>query len=368
MSNEDSTEEPIFRRGTVADAPGVLRVIGSAFPQWPPFEIGVSPLEHLQWKMTPPEPLPRDEHAIVELGGEIAGVQLRWPSTVQLRGERLRSDLGADMSVHQAAQGMGIARLIRRHEQERVHGQRIVGYDTTVRHERMIHMQGDHERIRRPLNVWTHTSGPRTFVGAHLRGGGMSHFVKVSSQALLQATRESLRRRPTEIGPLAVTPTDRLDERVTALWDEVGSEYDLARVRHAAWLNWRYTDPRAGLISCYVATEGDQLLGYAAFRRNHDRGSVLDLVTRPGTHGASATLLRRGTADLAAAGCRVVQCLLPPAHREETSLRAAGFRPAGVARALDFQRARHAAVPEVMDVAEDPASKLHVMLGDFDHS
>lgn len=368
MSDDASTENPVFRRGTVADAPGILRVIESAFPQWPPFEIDVSPLQHLQWKMTPPEPLPRDQHAVVELDGEIVATQIRWPSTVYLHGEQFRSDQGADISVHISAQGKGLARLIRRHERERIHGQRIVALDTGVRHERMIHMQEGDERIRRPLNVWTRTSGPRTFVGTHLRGGGLAHFARTSGEALLRAISALQPDRRSPTAPPTIEVTTHFDERATELWSRVASEYDLARVRDAAWLNWRYADPRASLISCYVATEGNQLLGYAVFRRSHDRGSVLDLVTERGNAQVGAALLRRGVSDLQRAGCRLVQCLLAPGHREEAALRAAGFRPAGVARALDFQRARHVGLPELMELAADPASRLHVMLGDFDHS
>lgn len=95
---------------------------------------------------------------------------------------------------------------------------------------------------------------------------------------------------------------------------------------------------------------------------------MLDLVTAPGNSAVGAALLRRGATDLEANECQAVQCQLPAGHRKEASLRAAAFRPAGIARAFDFQRARHAGVPEVLEIAADSASSLHVMLGDFDHS
>ena len=47
-------EQPAFRRATVEDAPAILAVIEAAFDSWPSFEIPVSRLEHLQWKMQPP--------------------------------------------------------------------------------------------------------------------------------------------------------------------------------------------------------------------------------------------------------------------------------------------------------------------------
>ena len=94
MSDIDDDRRPAFRRGDVQDAPGILRVLDSAFPSWPPFEIDVPALDHLRWKMTPPPGLPRNTHAIVEIDGEIVAVQLRWPTHAHLRGEELPSEVG----------------------------------------------------------------------------------------------------------------------------------------------------------------------------------------------------------------------------------------------------------------------------------
>jgi hypothetical protein len=44
-------------------------------------------------------------------------------------------------------------------------------------------------------------------------------------------------------------------------------DFDFARIRDAACLNWRCLDPRAGRIAVYGSYRGPRLLGYVAIRR-----------------------------------------------------------------------------------------------------
>lgn len=373
MRDSGGAGEPVFRRGGLADAEAVLPVLQSAFPQWPPFEVGVPALEHLRWKMTPPPGFPADSHAIVEVDGEVVAAQLRWLAWVHVRGERHLSDTGADHAVHESAQGRGIGRLMRTKERERVYPQQIVGFDTGLVHEKAIHMQEVAGSVQRPLNVWVRAFSPRAFAVARLRRGGLRRptWARVRAAVRLVWAGRSERSRATGSegrSEWEIEVVSTFDDRATALWEEVREEYALARQRDAGWLNWRYGDPRAGLIRSYAATEAGRLLGYASFKRNGAEGTVLDLVTAPGVAGVGAELLEQGARDLREAGCTSVRCLLPAGHREEAALRSAGFLWTGGAQALVFQRARHEQLPEVLEVAADLDSPIHVMLGDFDHA
>ena len=53
-----TSEEPTFRRATVEDAPAMAEVMEIAFGRWPAFDIPVTAVEHLQWKMQPPGGIP----------------------------------------------------------------------------------------------------------------------------------------------------------------------------------------------------------------------------------------------------------------------------------------------------------------------
>ena len=290
--------EPVFRRGDASDAPAVLHVIEAAFPRWPPFEINVPTIDHLRWKMTPAG-LPGNLHGIVELDGEIVAVQVRWQSRVHVRGIEHPCEYSANLSVLPSAQGRGLGSLLRDSEAERQRREPSVGFDTIGTNERAVQMYSARGGERRSLGVWVRALTVRAFLGAH-RQGGVPHLAAASVTAATRRAR-ALRSSATRTNDVEVVTA--FDDRATALWDAVRHEYDLARVRSASWLNWRYLDPRAGLITAFQLTEGDQLLGYAVVRRDGAHGRVLDLVTEPGAVGAGARLLERGVAELRRAGC-----------------------------------------------------------------
>lgn len=362
----DSPSEPNFRRGTVDDADGLLCVIEAAFPEWPPFEIDVTPIEHLRWKMTPPIPLPRDTHAIVEIDGEIVATQLRWPTRAHIRGEEVPSEVGGDLAVHPSARGLGLSRMIRAEERTRIYPLRLAGYDTAPQNELVRHMQRtDGTKISRQMNVWTRTFTLQSFVRDHRRAGA-SHFARATARGLANAL--GFGPSPAVAPGAHIEEVTAFDERASALWERVRQEYDLARRRDHDWLNWRYLDRRAGLISAYALIEGVLLLGYIVVRRSHGEGTILDLVTDPEAPGAGAALLDHGARVLHAAGCTHITCVLPAGHREESALRASRFQRTGEGRGVDFNHGRHQQLPEILEIAADPQAPIHVMLGEFDHA
>lgn len=363
-SNHDA--QPVFRRGTVDDADGLLHVIEAAFPQWPPFEIDVPRIDHLRWKMTPPAPLPRDTHAIVELDGTIVATQLRWPTRAHVRGEEVPSEVGGDLAVHPSARGLGLSRLIRAEERARLYPLRLAGYDTRPQNELVRHMQQtDGTRIGRQMNAWVRTFTLRSFIRQHREAGAL-HLLGATIRGVANSRGGG---EASDVPPGArIEKVAAFDERASVLWDRVRREYDLARRRDHDWLNWRYLDRRAGLISAYTLTEGDRLLGYIVGRRSHGAGTVLDLVTDSDVRGAGAALLDHAARALKAAGCDHVTCILPAGHREESALRASHFQRTGAGRTVDFNHQRHEQLPEILEIAADPQAPIHVMLGEFDHA
>lgn len=363
---ETSEGAPLFRRGDVRDAEAVLPVIESAFPTWPPFEIDVPTIDHLRWKMTPPEPLARDMHAIVEIDGVVVATQLRWPTRAHVRGEEVPSEVGGDLAVHQSAQGRGLSRLIRAEEAARLHGLRLAGYDTRPQNVLVRYMQEDDgSDISRQLDVWSRTYGLRALVRGH-RAAGWRHLVAALAGGVA-ATANALKRSMTLPAGWRIESVSAFDGRADELWDRVRLEYDLARRRDSAWLNWRYLDPRAGRIFADAVFEGERLLGYVVCRNSHGQGTILDLVTDAQATGAGAALLGHGAEALHQAGCDTVTSLLPVGHREELAFKTSGFRLTGEARALQFRRERHRGLPEILEIAADPMAPIHVMPGEFDH-
>jgi hypothetical protein len=66
------------------------------------------------------------------------------------------------------------------------------------------------------------------------------------------------------------------------LWLEAAPSFDFVAERSSAFLNWRYADPRGGEHTVFAAWDGEQALGYIAFRMYIGRGQILDILTLPG--------------------------------------------------------------------------------------
>ena len=81
--------EPTVRDATLDDAPAILELIQAAYDRWPPYEVSVTPLEHLRWKMNPPRETPL-HHALVFVGDRPAATQLRWPHVSRSLAESTR--------------------------------------------------------------------------------------------------------------------------------------------------------------------------------------------------------------------------------------------------------------------------------------
>jgi hypothetical protein len=87
----------------------------------------------------------------------------------------------------------------------------------------------------------------------------------------------------------------RFDDSFTALWDAIGSRFDFAVRRDAAYLNWKYANAPHVRYSIAALRREDRNVGYAVYRHVHEpRGRVtllVDFLTDPADEDGFATLL-----------------------------------------------------------------------------
>ncbi len=88
---------------------------------------------------------------------------------------------------------------------------------------------------------------------------------------------------------------NRFDESFTTLWESIGSKFDLAVRRDAAYLNWKYTTAPHVRYSIAALRRDDRNVGYAVYRHLHEpRGRVtllVDFLTDPDDEDGFGTLL-----------------------------------------------------------------------------
>ena len=334
----------------------MLRVLESAFPRWPAFDIDVPAIEHLRRKMSPPSELAL-RHPLVLMDDEIVAMKLRWLGRGVINGRGYTSDTGVDFAVSRVAQGQGVGSALRDYESG-YPSAGVFGMQTRSRSEAARQVMRADVKVGRPLNIWLHTVGPREFLLAYRRGGIAQAF---------RAGAAALRHRKLKQPPFhgAIVHLERFDERTDALWARVRGEYDIAGERSGELMNWRYADRRSGPASILAIVDGDEVLGVIVMKRDRETARILDLFTDPRHPGIGAALLHVAVERAKITGARPVACWLPPGHREEASLRAAGFLDTGEQVSVEFDLLSGAPPELTLGEFEAPHS-YHVMLGDFD--
>jgi hypothetical protein len=162
--------------------------------------------------------------------------------------------------------------------------------------------------------------------------------------------------------PWTIETVERFDARTDALWERASAPFDFAIERRAAYLNWRYADPRGGPFTIRTAEAGGEVLGYAVTRMLRGRAFLADLLALPERHDVVSGLVRDAAARAQAAGAGELECWLPARHPYRRALDDAGF--------LDkrHQRVAHRALSPGTDLSflQEPRSALHFTIGDLD--
>lgn len=354
----------IARCAELADAPAILNVVQAAFPAWPLVPIDVDPLEHLEWKMTPPGGDVR-YHTVVTLDGDVVASKLRWVGRAQLRGDEYATASGADFAVKPAYQGRGLGRMIVDWERTGDRARGELAFDLAATNEIIRNSLGRKGKLRRPLRVWSRPLSPRSFVSVQLRSGGPTRLMRAAAAAAHRASLGASR--DDEPTALQVVELEQFDQRTDALWSEVRGQFDFARTRDSTFLNWRYADPRAGRATILCAIEDDEARAYAVVRPARRSLNLADMLVHPGHPAAGVAVLRRAAALDRARGASSIIAWLPPAHPDEAALTAVGFVATRATMVNEYFTPRG---PEdssgLLEPFTDPSLREHITIGDFD--
>ena len=387
----------LWRRvpGTEVDAaelPPLVELLRRGFnggPTW--FELPVSHAEHVAWRLAAPG---AGELSTVQDGERTVWMQVVWRRPFLLDGRERAVRLGGGMVLDPDLQGRGLYRTISAMKDRNYD----VGYDFSIAysaHPVTVHLSRSLTRetgrtprvylgnpiatFRRPLSL---RRAADSAAPAEADAG-----VSVSKTHAVLAS-SGQRRRPAVARDLAwrwrylageargalssrreaawsVRAVPAFDARVEGLFREAASGFDLIQMRDAAYLNWRYCDPRGGPYTILVAEEGGALLGYAALLLAGGWAALADLLVLPGRDDVAYSLLRAAVARAKASPAAEVRAWLPARHAYRPALERAGFhavRAPGIGqfRALDMP------LDELATVAS-PDARVHLMLGDSDY-
>jgi GNAT superfamily N-acetyltransferase len=296
---------------------------------------------------------------VTEAGGRIVGSQLLVVREVKVGDRRLLCRMTHDFAVRPEYQRRGVLSAMRQMREDVLDREFDLMLGGLGRNPAVLRLRAriPQERVRFENEI--------VVLG---RGQPIGELIRSPSKLLayVQArarTWPALRNREAASG-LRIRQVEGFDRRFDELWEDASSQFDFSMVRDSAYLNWRYADARAGLFTTWAAEADGLVLGFVVQRVSNGRGSIADLLVRPGRTDVARALVRQALDDLRRSGITRVEVWMIRRHEYLGALRDCGFHPVKRVTTLSCRALR---VPMAwLDVLRDPRARVHVTLGDTD--
>ncbi len=175
----------------------------------------------------------------------------------------------------------------------------------------------------------------------------------------------------TDKGKVEVSTIKSFTLETDEFWNRVKDSYDFIIVKDRPYLNWRYTDTRAGQFEIRQATEGKQVLGYCflrinRFRKDYPIGYIMDLITLPEHTNAADFLIRDAVEYFDRNNVNIINCLLVEKHHYKKILNKHGFINSRTKIHLFHKDiASNSGISEIINNLNNP-ERIHFTYGDID--
>jgi hypothetical protein len=366
----ESIPELKVRNPGEADEARMIDLLSRAFRRWPRFEIPVSAIEHLRWKMRS-DPAAARHHWVGEIDGRIVVMLLRVIRRVRVKGRDCLVRDGADAAVDPEFQARGLYAALNDQARERPQFTEVdfgLSISSNPRVQRRSARKGARP-LANPIQVLQKPCRVSAIVRRHRaqhRGGLPTPLAVLRIE--LEKARNRIGHRPywrRVRRAWSLTTLERFDDRIDAFFDEAARAFDFVVVRSSGYLNWRYCEPAAGHFTVRVAEREGRILGYLVFKISGGNGYIADLLALPGRIDVVRSLIEDALRLLREARTELVSCWMITRHPYNGLLRRYGFVDARRDVGFVYNTAAH---PEsrALDFLEEPTARIHLTQGDSD--
>jgi len=367
----EAASRATIRTARKDDWPQIVELLLEVFRRWPAFELDVSPLEHLRWKMRS-DPLAARHQWVTEIDGRIVATLLRIVRRVRIKRRDYLLRDNVDVAVDPRHGKRGLYRAISQHAWDSPQASEIglsFSYSTNPRTRRR---PGDGESqshsLGNPIQVLEKTYRARAVVARRReKYGGRLPLPLAALRISLERASNRLRHLPywrSAKGAWSITALERFDHRIEEFFEQASEPFDLVMVRGRDYMNWRYCDPAAGQFTVRAAEQQGRLLGYLVFKISEGEGYIADLLALPGRTDVLRSLIEDSLQIFRRARVKRICCWMVSRHPYHRVLRRYGF----VDSRRDVGFSYWAGNFKGCDLGflDDAGASVHLTLGDSD--
>jgi len=365
----ESNPRGTIRNSGEADEPRMVELLFRAFGRWPGFEIQVSPLDHLRWKMRS-DPMAARHHLVTEIVDTIAAMMLVVVRRVRVKGRDCLVRDGVDAAVDPRYQGQRIYGALLDYYQQ---NWRYSEFDLSLWYSTNPKMrQRGIRQGRKPLGnliqVLQKPFHARAIVARRReRYGGRMPAPLAVLRIKLESALNRLTHPPYWRGvkrAWSIATVERFDDRIDGFFDEAVQPFDFAVVKSKDYVNWRYCDPAAGRFTVRVAEQEGRFLGYLVLKITEGEGYIADLLALPERADVVRSLIEDAVRLFRAAGVELASCWMTSRHPYNPILRRYGFIDSRKDVGLRY---RAISLDERdLEFLSDPGARIHMTHGDSD--
>jgi GNAT superfamily N-acetyltransferase len=365
----ESTPELEVRNPGEADEGQLLELLLRAFERWPQFEIPVSAIEHLRWKLRS-DPAAVRHSWVGAIDGRIVVMLLRILRRVRVRGRDYLARDGVDAAVDPDYQAQGLYSAMLEQCKKRPQYREVdfgMSFSSNARLQRRDQRKGSRplgnpvQVLHKPCRARAIAARRRAKYGSRLPAPLAVLRIKLATAIHRLGHRPYWR--PVRLA-WSISTLERFDERIDGFFDEAARPFDFLVVKSRDYLNWRYCEPAGGRFTVRVAEQERRLLGYLVLKLSEGNAYIADLMALPDRLDVVRSLIEDALRLSREARAELVSCWVVARHPYSPILRRYGF----VDSRMDPRFVRKPVEEDstLLDFLDDATTRIHLVHGDSD--
>jgi hypothetical protein len=344
----------------------IVQLLRLVFKDWPKLDINGTPLEYWKWKYLD-NPYNKILIVLAKNEEQIVGCHHDVPVKININKELYDCTYTADLAVDHNYRKLGISTGMREYKEKNVKINELLSYFVTSNQKLIKSFSRQFKKLPCEIKNYFYI----TDLNEHFNRNSMkaSFIIKALIKIFKAWNRIKKSKLKNDIEKVKVTEVRKFDSSINDFFSKINGDYDLIIHRNSEYLNWRYSDDRAGNHCVYIATGKDgSVLGYIvlifnSYNANYPVGFITEIITLNKRTDVADILVKKAKKFFFDNGVNLINFLIPAKHPYEGLMRRHGFIYSRININLFYQQFRG---PELSELLKTNNPEIFFSWGDLD--